>query len=411
MRTGLVLLAAAAALLLAAVPAQGSPAVALIPGNDLLVFDTSDPATARSVGVFGLGANETLRGVDLRLADGQLYGTTVTAASGANSVLRTYRIDTQTGRATFVGATAAALAGAGDIPTGFALNPVVDRLRYMNINDDNARLNPNDGALAANDTDLTPAATTSVIGAAYDRSVSGATATTLFAIDQNTSQLAMVGGVDGSPSANGGIVTDLGALGFTLHASNDGGFDIGPDGVARAGLTDGADNLTRLYTINLTTGQATAVGTIADGGIEVRSLAILPDPPPAAPPAPTPTPTPAPAPTVAPDRQAPFVLVALDRLPRLSALLRRGARFRFMCSEACTATATLRSGRTLLASGRGTLGAAAVGTLRFSRATGARARAIRRLRRSRRSRVTFSLTVVDAAGNRRTERRTLTLLR
>ena len=245
MRTPLVLLAATAALLLAAAPAQASPAVALIPGNDLLVFDTSDPATVRSVGVFGLGANETLRGVDLRLADGQLYGTTVTAASGANSVLRTYRIDTQTGRATFVGATAAALAGAGDIPTGFALNPVVDRLRYMNINDDNARLNPNDGALAANDTDLTPAATTSVIGAAYDRSVSGATATTLFAIDQNTSQLAMVGGVDGSPSANGGVVTDLGALGFTLHASNDGGFDIGPDGVARAGLTDGADDLTR----------------------------------------------------------------------------------------------------------------------------------------------------------------------
>jgi hypothetical protein len=82
-----------------------------------------------------------------------------------------------------------------------------------------------------------------------------------------------------------------------------------------------------------------------------------------------------------------------------------------MCTEACTATATLRSGRTLLASGRGTVARAAIGSLRFTRSTGARARAVRRLRRSRRARVTFALTVADAAGNRRTERRTLTLLR
>jgi Domain of unknown function (DUF4394) len=410
MRTPLVLLAAALAALVVAAPAQASPALALTQGNVLLGFDTASPGTiTRSLGVFGLGQNETLRGIDVRLADGQLYGITVEPGSGANSVVRTYRIDQQTGKATFVGASVA-LAGAGDIPTAFALNPLVDRFRYMNINDENARFNPNDGALSGNDTDLEPAATTSVIGAAYDRSVSGASATTLYAIDQNTSTLSVVGSPDGSPqSPNAGVVTDVGALGFTLHPSNDAGFDIVGDSVARAALTSAADNLTRLYAVNLATGAADAVGPIGDGSVEVRSLAILPDPIPAPCPGSC-TPQP-PAPILVPDREAPLVLVALDRLPRLSGLLRSGARLRFMCSEACTATGTLRSGRTLLSSGRGTVARAGIGTLRFTRSTGARARAIRRLRRSRRARVTFALTVVDAAGNRRTQRRTLTLLR
>src|SRR3712207_5782000 len=114
MRTPLVLLAAAATMLLAAVPAQASPALALTQGNVLLAFDTASPGTIdRSLGVFGLGPGETLRGVDVRLADGQLYGISVPSGSSANSILRTYRIDAQSGRATFVGAAPAPLAGAG----------------------------------------------------------------------------------------------------------------------------------------------------------------------------------------------------------------------------------------------------------------------------------------------------------
>ena len=269
------LLIAACLLFVVTAPAAAVPAVGLTPANGLVLFDTATPGTVSPRNVAGLGANETIRGLDVRPTTGQVFVSTVTTGSAANSVIRTYTLDTNTGVATLVGATAAALAGAGDVPTGYDFNPTVDRIRYVNTNDESARLNPTNGAIAGNDTDLTPAATTTIIGEAYDRNQVGATVTTLYAIDRNDSQLARQGGADGSPSANGGVVTDLGALGFTLNAANDGGFDISVSGVAYAALTDAADNLTRLYTINLATGAATAVGLIGNGLTQVFSLAIL----------------------------------------------------------------------------------------------------------------------------------------
>jgi hypothetical protein len=160
-------------------------------------------------------------------------------------------------------------------------NPTADRIRAVNVNDENFRVNPSTGALAGNDTDLTPGVTTALLGAAYDRNVVGATATTLFAIDRYDSQLARVGGVDALPSPNSGVVTDLGALGLTLSATADAGFDIsGATGAAYAALTSSADGLTRLYTVNLATGAATAVGLIASGSTEIAGLTVVPPPAP-----------------------------------------------------------------------------------------------------------------------------------
>jgi Domain of unknown function (DUF4394) len=330
----------------------------------------------------------------------------VTTGSAANSVLSTYRVDPGTGAATFVGATAAALAGAADVPTGWDFNPVVDRIRYVNTNDENARINPTDGALAANDTDLTPAATSTIVAAAYDRNQAGATATTLFAIDRNDSQLALQGGVNGTPSPNGGVIIDIGVLGLALSTSADAGFDIAPSGIAYAALTSAADTLTRLYTVNLTTGAATAVGPLGIGASEVRSLAILPEPP--APPAPPPTPPP-PTP---PDLRPPIVLAVAPQSARLGSVSRRRVAIQFSCNEACTASATLRLGRTVLARGSASLGEASVGRLRLQ-TTAAQRRAISRLQRSRTRRRAATLTLIftDRAGNRRTLTRRLTLTR
>jgi len=277
-------LAAAAALLaFAAVPARADQAIALMSPNTLAVFDTATPTTVTFRAVTGLGVNETLRGIDVRPADGQLYAATVVTGSANNSIIRTYRLDPGAGAAIFIGGTAAALAGAADVSTGIDFNPVVDRIRYVNTTDENARLNPTNGALAANDTDLTPVANTEIVAEAYDRNQVGATLTTLFAINRATSQLARQGGVDGVPSPNGGVITDVGALGFTIGGAADAGFDITPAGIAFAALTNAADNLTRLYTINLATGAANAISLIGGGASEVRSLAILPPPPPAPP--------------------------------------------------------------------------------------------------------------------------------
>jgi hypothetical protein len=315
--------------------------------------------------------------------------------------MRTYTVSPDTAAATFVGQTAAALAGAADVPTGWDINPAAsDRARYVNTNDENARINLDSGALAANDTDLTPAATSTIIAAAIATN-------TLYLIDRNDSVLARQGGVGGVPSPNGGVVTDLVPLGFNLNQANDGGFDISPSGALYAALTNAADNLTRLYTFT-GAGETVSVGLIGDGLTEVRSLTILPVPA-AAPPAAQPT----------PDRTAPIVLVALSRSSARLGRLSRGFAYEVSCNEACTATGSIsadvpagKSRRTTLATGTAKL--AAGGKARVTvKATTAGRRAIRRLRRGKRRRVKATLTTVvkDAAGNSTTVRKRLTLTR
>jgi hypothetical protein len=280
------LAAALTALLLAAsaAPAGAEQAVAILPGNQMVRFDTAVPsAVTLSTPITGLAPNQTIRGIDVRPATGQLYAVTVTTGSAANSVLQTYTIDPATGIATLVGQTAAALAGAGDIPTGYDFTPVasagglvVDRMRYVNTNDENARLNPNNGALAGNDTDLTPAATSEIIAAAYDRNVSGTPGTTLYEIDRESSSLAIQGGPSGGPTPNAGVVTEFGPLGITLSPGSDAGFDISPGGTGFAAMTNNATGITGLYTFNLSSSTAgTLVGAIGNGANQVLSLAIL----------------------------------------------------------------------------------------------------------------------------------------
>ena len=272
-------------LLVLAAPAAAEPAAAILPGNTLATFDTSSPANLTQVAVTGLDANQTIRGIDARPATGEVLVSTVTTGAAANSVIFTYRVDTNTGVATFLGQTAAPLAGAADVPTGYDFNPVVldtflERIRYVNTNDENARLAPATGALQGNDTDVTPAATSTIIAEAYDRNQAGATATTLYTIDRNDSQVGIQGGINGTPSPNGGVATDLAPLGFNLSPASDGGFDISVTGVAYAALTSAADNRTRLYRLNLPTAvtatpAATEIAPIGNGITEVRSLTVI----------------------------------------------------------------------------------------------------------------------------------------
>ena len=143
-------------------------------------------------------------------------------------------------------------------------------MRYVNANDENARLNPPNGALAGNDTDLTPAATTDVIASAYDQNVANPVnpavppvrPTTLYNIDRSGGgNLTVQGGVDASVSPNTGIQQDLGGLGFTLNPARDGGFDITRDGRGFAALADLVAAQTRLYRISLVAGGGAATPT------------------------------------------------------------------------------------------------------------------------------------------------------
>jgi uncharacterized protein DUF4394 len=269
------LLLALVGLAVAAPAASAVPLVAVTPNNQLLFFDSATPSTtSAATAITGLGPLQSVRGIDARPKNGELYAVAATIGSASNSVAFTYWIPRDSASAIPVGQTASAIAGWADVPAGWDFNPLADRGRVFNTNDENFRLNPFNGSLTANDTDLTPFATTELVAGAYDRNVDGTTATTLFAINRSGSRLALIG------NPNGGVVTPVGGLGVTLNATADAGFDIAADGTAFAAMTDDADDLTRLYTVNLATGAATPIGLIGNGATEVRSLAAIPAPPP-----------------------------------------------------------------------------------------------------------------------------------
>jgi uncharacterized protein DUF4394 len=338
-------LALAATLSLAA-PAGAEKLVALTTDNRILTFDSASPATVATRTIGGLGpTSQQARGIDYRPADGIVYLLAADNGVAANGIAYTYALDVDTGYAGFVGETAASVAGWGDVAAGLDFSPTADRLRAVNVNDENLRVNPNTGALAGNDTDLTPAATTTLIGAAYDRNVVGATATTLFAIDRTGSQLARVGGIDALPSPNGGAVTDVGALGLTLGASADAGFDIsGATGTAYAALTSSTDGLTRLYTVNLTTGAATAVGLIASGSTEAAGLTVVPPPAPGPAGATGATGAAGPQGPAGPKGDTGSALAAAIALDRFSGRARRSLSVRIVVTLRSSVTLQLRKG-------------------------------------------------------------------
>ena len=242
-------------------------------GNRLITVDSASPGTITStLALTGLRTNETIVGFDYRPASPRvLYG----LGSGG----QLYAINPLTGGAAAIGAPVL-LNGTG---VGVDFNPAVDRLRVVTNANQNLRINPDTGALAATDTPLAYATGDAgfgtaprVVAAAYSNNVAGGTPTTLYVIDVNRGVLATQGSVGGTVSPNGGQLLTVGALGV---ASNDNaGFDIARDGTVYATLTQPGTGVTRLYTINLATGAATLVGTVGPGTRTLLGLAVAPVP-------------------------------------------------------------------------------------------------------------------------------------
>src|SRR5829696_207223 len=251
--------------------ASAERAVGLTGVRTLVQFDTAAPSVTTTRLISGLQDqdNENLMGLDVRAATGELYLFTGTG-SGISTLLRTYKVDPATAAATFVGSSGTPQGG--NAPnTGFDISPVAAVMRVFQPTL-NFRMHPDTGAAVATDT---PPSDAGVTGVAYDRNVSPSPgATTLFGIDTvgtNNDQLVMVGGVDGSPSANNGQVTPVGPLGVNLN-DQDVGFDISPSGIAYATFLPNP-GIAGLYTVDLQTGAATLVESM---GIVMRAIAIVP---------------------------------------------------------------------------------------------------------------------------------------
>ena len=279
------LTATALALALAPSAAHAERAAGLTGSNELVTFDTATPGSVTVKAITGVPViDEHVIGLDLRPATGELMALTVPTGSTANAALHLYKVDPNTAAASLIGSIpAATVPGASDRATGLDFNPLVDRLRVVEANNENFRVNPNNATLSGDDTTLTymAPATGPVTAVAYDRNIApgppGTVApptskTTLYGIDTGSAQLVLQGGIDGTPSANNGVITAVGPLGVPVLSNSDAGFDISSTGTAYAALT-APSGVTSINTVNLATGAATQIG---DSPVVLHSLTILP---------------------------------------------------------------------------------------------------------------------------------------
>jgi hypothetical protein len=252
---------AAAALLPAAAHAESI--FGLTSGGAIFSFDSSNPNTITGLTlVTGLGGN-TLVDIDFYPVNGALYG----FASSGNL----YRINPFTGVATLDVSPSTSM---GTVQHS-DFNPAADRARILSAGNMNFRITPSvqsagpsampgqvtaDGSFAFASGSGT--GTPNLVGAAYTNNFDGTSMTSLYTIDLNSLYLN-----SGTPQFN--TLGLVGALGFTLSGIN--GFDISQSS-GTAFLSDG-DNL---YTVNLSTGGTTLVGTIGGAlGADTISIATV----------------------------------------------------------------------------------------------------------------------------------------
>lgn len=273
-----------AALLVAGVwSARAETIAALTSSNELLIVDSAKPATILNrLTISGLLAGENILAMDVRPADGRLYGVT--------NFNRLYTIGTLDGAAVFAASIGPSAGDAfiGLVGTRFGIDfdPVNDKLRVISDAGQNLRINPDTG-LVTTDTNVGYATTDPLTGQtpliadiAFNNNDNSATKTTLFALDDGTHALVRVGGPNGTPAPSGGQLAMLGTFGQEGITSM--GFDIAPDGTAyvveRLDFISNA-NASRAFmlaSVDLATGRDQALGYIGDGTTPIADIAVIP---------------------------------------------------------------------------------------------------------------------------------------
>ncbi|MFO0856730.1 MAG: DUF4394 domain-containing protein [Phycisphaerales bacterium] len=233
----------------------------------LVSWDSAAPgALLTGMAISGLQLNETILGIDLRPATGQIYA--------LGSFNRLYTLNPSNGQATQVGGTfSTALNGSN---FGFDFNPMIDRIRVVSNTNNNYVLNPNTGDVQAVATnvffaagDVNQGADPNIVHSAYSNNFVGTTSTQLFGLDTGLDVLVRQANSAGTLNTVGSVNTDLTELG---------GFDIsGATGVAYAVVRDNAQIRSTFWTINLTTGAGSMVGQIGGGEI-ITAMTVVPSP-------------------------------------------------------------------------------------------------------------------------------------
>ena len=326
----------AAALTSTAASAASSRTVYGITSNNHLVsFLAADPAkilTNVAIRVAPIGGPVAalpgqVQAIDFSARSGDLFAVvTVPNADPAHTASSLYTINPVNGIAEAAAPPLAAFTPAiAGSTVGIDMNETVDRLRVMTPTQ-SFRINPHTGVAIA-PVDTTPSAGT-IGNVAYANARPDATSTTLYGIDTAGDNLVTVGGANGVPSANGGQVFTVGALGFDA-GGNGVGFDIvGTDNRAYALLRKAGESIVKLYKIDLATGAASGAMTVG-GGLDVIDIAVDPE--------------------VTPSQNQVLLLDAASARARAS-LASYGLPVRYSCAEACKTTLTLKAGSTKIGS-------------------------------------------------------------
>ncbi len=237
--------------------------------SKLVSFSAATPATiASNVAISGLNAGQSIIGLDVRPATGELFGIGYNATTDSVTI---YTLNPTTGAATAKGASIK-IAGLG-MDVGFDFNPTVDRIRLVSKNGANYRLNPNNGALAATDmtlryatTDANTGKTPGATAAAYTNSYIAATGTQLFTYDETqkvmTFQNPPNDGVLNTQGAFSGIATTavLSDIDIYTYPAT---FASTTFAVVKTGTMDS------LYTLNISTGTFTTVGALGAPVVDI----------------------------------------------------------------------------------------------------------------------------------------------
>lgn len=242
---------------------------------ELLTLNAGQPGKVlQRTAVTGLPPGETLVGMDYRIAKGVLF--TLSSAG------RLYTLDVPSGALKLVGSGAGvALQGSS---FGVDFNPVADRVRVVSNTGNNLRLHPDTGGLAATDPalayapgDVQAGQMLEVVAAGYTYNKKDDKLTTNYAIDRRSGTLLTQGSIEGTQpvvSPNTGQLRTVGPLG--TGPLLDAAMDIADvTGAAFTAVRTANQATTKLYTIDLSSGKATLIGTVADGAAIV-GLAVEP---------------------------------------------------------------------------------------------------------------------------------------
>jgi hypothetical protein len=252
------ILAACAAVLMTSAAASAAQLAALV-GNDTIAWvDTAQKKVTGTTKVTGISG--ALAGIDVRPADGQLYGvledgTVVTIARDGKATTKS-KLETM-------------VAKGQTITIDF--NPAADRLRLIGADGMNLRANVDDGKVTKDgdlkfaETDMHKGEKPNVVGGAYINSFKGTKETALYDIDGT------IGGLLKQAPPNDGILSAVGKLGIKADKV---AFDIWSDGNGKndAWLMAGDT----LYSVDLATGKATEAAKIGGVSGSVRDIAIMP---------------------------------------------------------------------------------------------------------------------------------------